>query len=121
VRVPLDITGRAAGVIEGGLIQVVRRDIGISCLPAEIPETVQVDVTEMNIGDSLHVADIPLSQGFTSVDSPVWTILTCAAPEAEPVVEEEVVEGEVAVGEEAEGEAGDEEKKDEEGKPKPTS
>jgi len=106
VRVPIEVTGKALGVIEGGIIQVVRRDIGISCLPSQIPSQIEVDVTELNIGDSIHVGDVVLGEGMTTADEDSWTILTCAAPEAEKTADEEAAEA-AAAAEAAEGEGGE--------------
>ncbi|MFH1812359.1 MAG: 50S ribosomal protein L25 [Pseudomonadota bacterium] len=104
VRIPIEVTGRAKGIVEGGLIQIIRRDIGISCQADRIPTSILVDVTELEIGDNIHVGEVKLPEGATPTDSPTYTILTCAAPEIEKVAEVAAVEGEVAAAP-AEGEA----------------
>jgi len=91
--------------LEGGNVQHAITELEVSCLPAALPEFVELDMGEANIGTSLHISDIVLPEGVTSValalgedyDSPVATV---AAPRAEEV-EEEIVD------EAAEGEEGD--------------
>jgi large subunit ribosomal protein L25 len=108
VEVPVRLTGQAEGVKEGGILELKIYSIEIECLPTEIPSGFEVDVTEMNIGDSLHLNDIDLL-GFETSMKMQRTIVSVAAPRVE-VVEEEVVElvGEPAlIGEEADDEAGE--------------
>jgi len=59
VSVPLRLNGTAVGVkTDGGILQQLMREIEIECLPTDIPETIDLDVTELKIGDSLHLTDI---------------------------------------------------------------
>jgi large subunit ribosomal protein L25 len=109
--VVVQLTGESVGAKEGGVLSQVSREITIEALPMEIPEHIDADVSSMQIGDTLRLADIPPIEGVTFVDDPEDTVLaTVTAPtvyeEPEP---EEVEEGEeLAEGEEApevEGEA----------------
>jgi large subunit ribosomal protein L25 len=121
ISIPITFTGTPEGVkSEGGIMQVAMRHLEISCLPKDIPEIIEVNVEELNIGDAIHVSDIEL-ENVDILDSEQRTIVVIAAPTvvAEPAEEEEA-EGEEAEGEEgAEGEAGEaaegegEEKKEE--------
>lgn len=71
VRVPVHTTGDAKGVKQqGGLFENVSRDIEIECLPDEIPESFTVDVTEMQLGESLRAQDIPLSGSMVLLTAP---------------------------------------------------
>lgn len=90
VMVPVVTTGKCVGVEMGGMLQIIRRELEVFCLPDQIPETITVDITDMDIGDSLHVEDLEL-EGDVEVPAEVnFTILTILSPKAE----EEEVEGE---------------------------
>ncbi len=102
VNVPVHLVGNARGVKNGGVLQQVRHELEIECIPSEIPPSFEVDITELEIGDSLHVSDID-SGGLDILEDPSRTICTIAAPRVAEVVEEEELEGE-AEEEEAEPE-----------------
>ncbi len=105
----------------GGILQQVRRQIEISCLPTAIPDKIEIDVSEMTIGDSFHVEDIELENVDIMTDKKL-TIATVVPPtvikSATEEAAEEGVEGEegAEAAEGAEGEAKPEEGKAEEGK-----
>lgn len=119
LSVPIRITGTARGVkTDGGILQTTMRELEISCLPADIPEHVEVDVTELGIGDSVHVRDLNVPKAKI-LDEPQRTVVVVAAPTvvkvetpaeelAEAVAEGE--EAEAAEGEAAEGAKADEKK-----------
>ena len=86
VEVPLHIIGKSVGVVEGGIIQHDHRIIRGECLPDNIPASIDVDVTELEIGQSLHVKDLPLPEGLKVLDDLEMTIVSVVAP---AVVEEE--------------------------------
>jgi len=113
LTVPITIVGTAMGVKnEGGILQTTLRDLEISCLPENIPDQIEVNVTELGIGDSIHVKDLEVPN-VKILTEKGRTVVVVAAPsiaqEPEPVVSElaegELPEGEVADGETAEGEA----------------
>jgi len=116
----IKLVGEAPGVEMGGVLQQVRREIEIRCLPSQIPDTVEVDVSTLNIGDSVHLNDIQLPEGVKVLDDADLTIATVLAPTVEKEVAPGEAEGEVAE-EAAAAEAGaeaktpDEDKKTEEG------
>ena len=98
ITVPIHLIGTPAGVKEGGILQLLLREIDVAALPLEIPEHIDVDVSELNIGDSIHVSEISVEKVeiLTDVER---SIATVSAPTVvkEPVVEEleeELVEGE---------------------------
>jgi large subunit ribosomal protein L25 len=102
VMVPVVTTGKSAGVELGGMLQIIRRELEVFCLPDQIPENITIDITALEIGDSFHVEDLPL-EGAVEIPADVnFTILTILSPTA---AEEEEVEGEEEEGEE-EGEEG---------------
>jgi len=106
VMVPVSTTGKCAGVEMGGMLQIIRRELEVYCLPDQIPEGITIDVTNLDIGDSLHVEDLQL-EGDVEIPAEVnFTILTVLSPKAEEEPEE-VEEGEEVAeeGEEVEAEA----------------
>jgi large subunit ribosomal protein L25 len=94
--VPLEPTGTANGVKNfGGLLEQSLRVLAVECLPRDLPDIITVDVSELNIGDSIHVRDIKLPDGVTANVQADLTVFSVLAP----IVEEEVVaEAEVAAG-----------------------
>jgi large subunit ribosomal protein L25 len=112
-EVPLEATGTAVGVKTfGGLLEQSLRALAIECLPANLPDRITVDVSQLNIGDSIHVRDIQFPQGVTPKVQLDLTAFSVVAPvvEEEPVVAE--AEAAAAAGPEVitekkeEGEAG---------------
>jgi large subunit ribosomal protein L25 len=115
VNVPIHLINTPAGVEEGGILQHVRRELTVSCLPGKLIEALEIDVSQLEIGDSVHIRDLVLPEGITSMDEEDLTIAVVAAPTVveEPVeeeVEEEVLEGEEAEAEAVEGEKVEKEK-----------
>ncbi len=109
VRVPVIATGKAVGVENGGVLQIIRRELEVYCLPNEIPANVTIDVTNLDVGNAVHVEDIPMPGNVEFPHETNFTILTVSATrrEMEAGAEGEAAEGEVAA---AEGEAKKEEK-----------
>jgi large subunit ribosomal protein L25 len=108
VQVPIQLTGHAAGVIQGGSLEQNLWQIEIESLPANIPDEVVVDVSSLEIGQSLHVKDVKLAEGVKILEDPEAPLATVFMPKL--VVEAPVaaaVEGVPAEGEAApaEGEA----------------
>jgi large subunit ribosomal protein L25 len=83
VSVPLRFNGTAEGVKEGGILEEVMHNIDVRVDPANIPDHLDVDVTSLAIGHSLHVSDIPLPPGVEIIDDPEQTIAVLGAPRAE--------------------------------------
>jgi large subunit ribosomal protein L25 len=67
--VSLHFTGVPAGVKDGGEMLHLKRDVRVSCLPGQLPQFIEVDVTGLGIGDSLKVADIKVAEGILLVDA----------------------------------------------------
>ena len=116
VEVPLELEGTPEGVRNGGTLEQVFHVIPIKCLPSNIPEAITVDVTGLNVGDSIHAYDLEIGEGIELLMDPERTLAAVAAPRAEEeVVEEEELEGEAAEAAEAvTGEAADAEGEGEE-------
>ncbi|HJY84622.1 MAG TPA: 50S ribosomal protein L25 [Candidatus Binatia bacterium] len=89
--VSLHFIGKPQGVIAGGLLQPLRREITVECLPRNIPEFIAVDVSSLGIHDSIHIEELTLPEGVKAVYDTNVAVVTVAAPivEAKP---EEVVE-----------------------------
>ena len=106
ISIPVVTTGQATGVEEGGVLQMVRHEVEIFCFPNNIPESLEVDITDMSIGDSKHIDEVSIDESFELVDESNFTIVTVLSPKAEEVEEvDEEEEGEEAEEETAEGEA----------------
>jgi large subunit ribosomal protein L25 len=115
VEVPIVLVGKPEGVKMGGVLEQITREITVECLPADIPQNIEIDVSHMDIGDTIHIGEIGLEKGKILVDS-TTTLATLVPPTVEKVVvEEEEEEEEVAEAEEAE--EGAEEGKAKEEKP----
>ena len=87
VEVPVHLIGKPEGTKVGGILEQVRRVIQIQCLPGDIPKSIDVDVSSLKIGDSIHVQDIQVEKAKIISDTN-FTIATVVPP----VVEEKVVE-----------------------------
>ncbi len=82
VTVELEFHGTPIGVSEeGGVLEILKREITIETLPRQIPEKISVDISNLHAGDALHVGDIPLPEGAKLVDSPDETVAVVAEPE----------------------------------------
>ena len=98
VEVPIHLVGKPEGIKVGGILEQIRREIQIQCLPGNIPKRIDVDVSSLKIGDSIHVQDIQVEEAKILFDTN-FTIATVVPPvvEEKKVVEEvvaEAVEGE---------------------------
>src|SRR5215471_12846047 len=85
VKVPLKFAGRPAGAIDGGILQPLEREVLVECLPLEIPESIEVDVTALGIHDVLHVSALKFTGNVRPVfdsDYPVVTVLPPTVAEA---------------------------------------
>jgi large subunit ribosomal protein L25 len=120
VDIPIHLVNIPKGVTEGGILQHVRRDLTVSCLPDKLVEHLEVDVSDLDIGDSVHIGDVGLPEGVKTSQEGHLTVATVVAPSviAEKVEEieeeiEEMEEGEEKVEEKAEAEVTDTEKESE--------
>ena len=106
VSVPVEVVGTSKGVERGGYLQVVRHDLEVSCLPTDVPSSITVDISDLDIGDSIHVDEITVGDEVTLLYETNFTVITVVAPMAE---EEEAEEEELEEGEEAEVSEGEDE------------
>jgi large subunit ribosomal protein L25 len=99
--VHIQVLGKAEGVKSGGIMRQILREIEVQSLPDKIPPHIDIDVTNLNIGDSVHVSDLDIPGEVELITAPDETVITILAPAAE--IEEE--EAEEAAAEAAEAPA----------------
>jgi large subunit ribosomal protein L25 len=108
LNVPVHLLGTPVGAAKGGILQHVKRDLAVSCLPGNLVEFLEVDVSALDIGNAVHVKDLVLPAGLKTAEDADTTIAVVTAPHVVAEKVEEVVEGE-----EKPEEAAAEEKKEE--------
>src|SRR5207244_11485864 len=91
-------TGKPGGLAKQGVLTVVSHSIEVKCLPKDVPEKVQIDVSHLDLHDSLHIADVKLPANVSAVFTDNYTIATVAATREEvvKVVEVAAVDGAAA-------------------------
>lgn len=95
VDIPIRLINTPAGVSQGGILQHIRRELTVSCLPDKLVDVIDLDVSGMGIGDSIHIRDIELPEGIKSMDEDNLTVAVVALPTVKAEVEETAeVEGE---------------------------
>ena len=109
IKVPVVTVGKSKGVELGGTLQIIRREVDVLCLPLQIPNRFEVDITDLDIGDSIHVKEIRLEGDIELASDINFTVVTVLAPKVEEVeeVEEEELEEAAGEGEEPETETED--------------
>ncbi len=96
VNVPLASKGEAVGVkVDGGTLEHVMWELQVECLPADIPEKIEADISNMKIGDALHVKDIAVREGVKVLNDPELIAIIIKAQKVEAPKEEAVAEGAV--------------------------
>ena len=107
VKVPVTIKGKSKGIELGGTLQIVRRELEVLCLPLKVPESIEVDITDLDIGESVHVDEIPIEGDIEIPFDINFTVVTMLSPKFEEEPEE--LEEELEEAEEAEEAAAGEE------------
>jgi large subunit ribosomal protein L25 len=99
VEIRIELTGEAIGVkSKGGILEHTLRQVTVECLPLNIPERIQVDVSGLDVGNAIHVRDLPVAEGVRVLDEGgrvVASVVALAAEEAPAVEAEAPVEPEV--------------------------
>jgi len=106
MEVSLRFVGKAIGVENGGELQHIRREVKVSCLPLNLPDHIDVDVTNLDIGDSIKIRDLKIAEGITILDRPdsaVAAVQIVKVAKIEEAAKEEAATEEGAAA--AEGEA----------------
>ena len=90
VEVPIVPVGEAKGVkVSKGIMELIQREVTIECLPLDIPNEIEVDISDLDVGDALHVSDIKAAEGIKFLDDPGTTLITIGAASVEVSEEEE--------------------------------
>ncbi|MDF1580051.1 MAG: 50S ribosomal protein L25 [Desulfuromonadales bacterium] len=92
--VPVQPIGKSAGEMMGGSLQLIRHELEVLCLPTDVPTSIDIDVTALNIGDVLHIADVAVPAGLEFPHDVNFTVITVVGHKEEAVdgEEEEVAE-----------------------------
>lgn len=116
IEVPLELKGEAPGEEEGGVLEFAMREVSIRCLPGDMLHSIEVDISSLQIGDSLSIEDLTLNEKYEIITPPESIIVSLVAPMSEEELEStletthEVVEPEVIQkGKKLEEEEGEEE------------
>jgi large subunit ribosomal protein L25 len=110
VNVRVVVHGKSIGEERGGIVQLVRRELEVLCLPSEIPESIALDISSLDIGDAIHVEEIQLPEGVEISPETNFTVVTVTSVMAEEEPKEEAAEeGEAAGEDEAAPESSEEE------------
>lgn len=83
VNVPLHFVGKAEGVVRGGILQPIVREIAVECLPLDIPAFFDVDVSRLDIGDSVHVEELTIPEGVKAVYESNFPLVAVVPPTVE--------------------------------------
>ena len=106
VNVTINVSGTAKGVIEGGIVVQNLNEIELECLPMDIPQSIDIDISHLDIGDSLRCEEIELDEKLNMKTPEDQIIISVTQPmkeeEVAPVVDEEDLEGDEALSEEGE-------------------
>lgn len=89
VKVHLTSKGECPGVAAGGILEFIHHEVPVRCLPLEIPEKIVIDVSNLNIGRSLHVSEVTFPQGVECLLDPHEPLIAVHAPQEEEVKEED--------------------------------
>jgi len=87
--IPVVAVGSSVGVERGGVLQIVRRELEVECLPFEVPESIEIDITDLDMGDSIHVKDISMAGDVELLGESNLTVITVLSPKLEEEPEEE--------------------------------
>jgi large subunit ribosomal protein L25 len=91
VEVKIRLKGTAKGVKDGGLLDFVKHEVEIECLPSQIPDHIDLDVSELTVGHSIHVAELLVPAGIRILDDPKTSIVSVLGKTQEEAVAEPVV------------------------------
>ena len=105
VDVPLELTGKAKGIVMGGVLRQVYRKLPVRCLPAKIPVKIVRDITELELDDHVAVSELELPEGVTVRLPPDRTIVAVVTEKVKPEEEAQPVPGAAPAGAPAEGAA----------------
>ncbi|MCS7199363.1 MAG: 50S ribosomal protein L25/general stress protein Ctc [Caldimicrobium sp.] len=87
LEVPIEFVGKPVGLTKGGILEIMIHELTVECLPKDIPDKIVVDISHLDIGDSLHVKDIKAPLNVKIKDHPEETVVTVVAEEEEETAE----------------------------------
>ena len=94
--VPVQDVGEAKGVVSGGVLEHAVRELKVECYPKDLPSVIEIDISELEIGQSIHISDLPVPSGVRFLDDPDLSVVSVLSPivqeEAEGEESEEVEE-----------------------------
>ena len=96
VEVPVHLVGKAKGLDFGGILEHSLREVALECLPRSIPAAIEVDITNMELGDVIHVRDLVLPAGVSLLTDPDLGVVHVALPAAEETPAVAAAEGAAA-------------------------
>lgn len=99
ISVQVEAIGKSKGVKDGGILQIIRRELDVICKPTDAPDTIQIDITDLDVGDAVHVEDIDLGENIEIPHEVNFTVITIIAPSLDD--KEEGEEGEEVMEDEA--------------------
>ncbi len=91
VTVPTELTGTSIGVKEGGVLQQLMREVEVECLPEDIPESLEVDISELDVGDSFQISDLEEKEEYDILHDSDDVLVTVVPPSEEVTEEEETL------------------------------
>jgi large subunit ribosomal protein L25 len=89
VEVVVELVGDSIGVQKGGEINLIQRTLSVRCLPNKIPENIRIDVSNIDMGETLHVADLVAESSYEFDEDPTVGVVSVLAPEVEAQPTEE--------------------------------
>jgi len=93
VEVPLHFVGEAVGVkIDGGILEPILSELEVRCKPDSIPESIEIDVSSLHLGESLHVNQLILPEGVTAIGEKERVVVSIASPRVETEAQSEETE-----------------------------
>jgi large subunit ribosomal protein L25 len=76
VKIPVEFVGEAPGLKQGGTLDVQRRQIELECLPTDIPEKITVDISGLELNETIHISDLKLADGIKVLDDPSYSVIS---------------------------------------------
>ncbi|MDC7232395.1 MAG: 50S ribosomal protein L25 [Spirochaetales bacterium] len=95
-HVPVHLIGNAVGAKEGGNLEHKLHELEIECLPKDLPEAIEVEISALGMGDSIHVSEVTVAEGIKILNPETQTVVVVTAPKAAAVATEEGEEAEEA-------------------------
>ena len=80
MAIPVEIQGESKGEKTGGMVQLIRRELDVVCRPTDAPDSILIDISDLDIGDSIHVADIQLGENIEVPHEVNFTVITVVPP-----------------------------------------